>query len=179
MGSQYLDVDRLCESINRDYTDLKPYRNERVEMARHADGDRYSQNAQDKAVYVNLTSLYTNIVSRNLISKNPRVMLSTESERDRPVVNAMQTWANEELERMNFSEVMRRVVIDAFYGMGICKVALATPADASTQSWSLKAGQPFVIPIDFGDVAFDLNARNFQEISYFAHRYRAVKRDIT
>ncbi len=173
-----LDLGRLASAINRDYTTLKPYREERVRMARHAAGDRYHPNAQDKATYINLTSLYTNIVSRNLISQNPRILLSTNSHNDEPAVSAMEKWDNDQLERMNFAEIMKRFVVDAFYGMATCMVAIATPSDAANCGWNLRAGDPFVKLIYFGDRFFDMSARTLQDVGYSGHRYRAPKRPI-
>lgn len=178
MAEYDIDLGRLCQAASRSYLDMKPFREERVKGIRALAGERYSTNAAGKKVYVNLISLYVNIISRNLIAKNPRVMLNTDDRASLPVVDAMQTWANEEIERMNLSDTIKRVVIDALFAVGICKIGLATPSDAMTMAWNLKAGHPFVMSVDLDDFVYDMNARNFDEVAFIGHKYRAVKRSI-
>ncbi len=112
-------------------------------------------------------------MGRNLFAKNPRVALSTFDDDNRPVVCAMEAWCNEEIENMRFNDTMQRLVLDALLCIGIGKVALATPADAATLGWGIGAGRPLLSQIDLDDFVFDHHARNFWEVSYIGHRFRA------
>lgn len=115
----------------------------------------------------------TQIVGRNLIAKNPRVMLSVFNKDMKAPVNAMQTWANKEIEQIYLANTLQRVVLDALFSVGICKVALATPSDSALMAWNQSAGQPFACRVDLDDFVFDTHARDFAEVSYMGHRYRA------
>ena len=142
-------------------------------MIRQFAGNNYSEEtAKDKITFVNLMSLYVSIVGRNLIANNPRVMLSTQCSQYRPIVSAMQSWANQEIEHMRVAETMQRSVIDALFSIGICKVALATPSDAAVYSWKLQAGRPFISGVHLDDFVYDTFAHNFEEVGYIGHRYR-------
>lgn len=152
------------------------FREERLRCVRLFAGNRYSDNSYLKKTYVNLISLYINIVSRNLISRNPRVMLSTFDLEQKPAVSAAEAWTNQELVRQDFAGTMQRVVIDGLFSMGIAKCCLATPGDAANLGWGLTAGQPFLTRVDLDDFVFDYRARDFNEVQFIGHRYRMPKK---
>ena len=101
-----------------------------------------------------------------------RVMLTTWSKKARPVVSAMQDWANKEIERINLVDTLGECVVDALFSVGVCKVALATPGDAALMGWKLKAGTPFAEVVDLDDFVFDVHAKRFSECGFMGHRYR-------
>lgn len=142
-------------------------------MVRAMAGSDWSEETSwDLTEPVNLLDLYVRVISPNLISQNPRCLISTFSPDARPAAKAMEQWLNDEIERLNFAETMQRVATDALFSIGICKVALAAPDDAAGSAWHLQAGQPFVTPIDLDDFVYDLHARKFSECSFIGHRVR-------
>lgn len=166
------DDSRLCCIADTARTVLQYFREERARCVRHLAGNRYSTNAALKKTYVNLISLYCNIVGRNLISKNPRVMLSTFDKSQKPAVSAAEAWMNKELVRQDFASTLQRIVLDALFSIGVSKCCLATPGDAATAGWGLEAGQPYLTRVDLDDFVFDHRARDFDEVQFIGHRYR-------
>ena len=168
-----IDLDRLCYAAQRSRWVLRRFREERREAVRQYTGSHWSEEGAYKSQPVNLLAQYVQIVGRSLIAKNPRVMLSTFDQGNKPAVAAMQTWANSEIVRMRMADVFQRVVLDALFSVGVCKVGLATPADSSSVAWTLPAGQPFAERVDLDDFVFDVHARDFSEVAYIGHRFRA------
>lgn len=148
------------------------FREEHMRGVRRLAGNRYSPNAAAKRTYINLISLYVNIVSRSLISNNPRAMLSTFDRAQKATVSAAETWLNQELVRQNFAGTMRRIVLDALFSVGIGKVSIGTPANSALVGWRLKAGEPYIARVNLDDFVFDHRARDFDEVSFIGHRYR-------
>jgi hypothetical protein len=167
-----LDLSRLCTAMRASRWMLEKFRSNRREMTREYVGHRWSEEGAEAVVPVNLLSLFISVVGRNLIAKNPRVLLSTFQKEAKPVVASMQAFANREIDRMELADTLQRVVVDALFSVGISKVALATPADAAEKSWQLRAGVPFVEQIDLDDFVFDAHARSFQDVAFMGHRYR-------
>ncbi len=151
---------------------LEPHRQHRLHMVKQYIGARWNDEVGVQDEPVNLLAMYVSIVGRSLIAKNPRVMLSTFQKEMKPTVSAMQSWCNKEIERMYLADTLQRVVVDALFSVGICKVALATPADSAATSWYLRAGQPFAELVDLDDFVFDTHARDFSEVAFIGHRYR-------
>lgn len=158
--------------MHHDRLVLRTYRANRREMVRQFVGKNYSDEGTKEPIPVNLISLYVSVVARNLIAKNPRVMLSTFNASDKPMVCAMEAWVNKEIESLRLANSIQRVVLDALFSVGIMKIALATPADAACMSWRLQAGAPFCERVDLDDFIFDTHARDFDEVSYIGHRFR-------
>ena len=151
---------------------LKRFREERVYAVKQYAGSHYSDDGARLDVPVNLIALYIQIVARNLIPKLPRVMLSTFQKQHKPVVKAMETWANEEMEAMKLANTLERVVVDALFSIGILKVALAAPADSAQVAWNIKPGSAFAKRVDLDDFVYDVHARDFEEVCYIGHRFR-------
>jgi len=167
-----VDVDRLCLAMQRDRWSLRRFRNERMRATRLYLGGHWSDEASWEKQPVNLLSLYVQIVGRQLTPQEPRVLLSTFDQQNKPMVHAMNAWANREMVHMEFAETLQRVVIDSLFSIGIMKIALASPADSALYSWNLQAGTPFAESIDLDDFVFDVHARKFSEVTYIGHRFR-------
>lgn len=171
MPKYEVDLNRLCTSMQSARMTLRFPRKARKDAVSHYAGSNWSEENRQRDP-VNLLSLYVSVVGRNLIAKNPRVMLSTFDRDSKPAVKAMERWLNKEIIDMKFANTMRRVVQDALFSIGITKVALATPAESAVGAWNVDAGQPFVQRVDLDDFVFDIHARDFSECSFIGHRYR-------
>ena len=148
-------------------------REERREMVNLTLGSHWAENASREDIPVNLLSLYVNTVVARIVPPNPRVMMTTYQQEHKPIVNNLEIHANKEFHRMKVANTLRRVAYDAMYGIGVCKVALGTPADAARFSWKLEAGRPFIERVDLDDLVWDIHARDWYELGYIGHRFRA------
>lgn len=172
MAKHEPDLARLAMGIQRARYTLRYSREWRRDAVRQYTGKHLFEEGTRERVPVNLIASYVNIVGEKLVTKNPRVMLSTFKRQYKSTVSAMQSWANKQTEKMHLANTLKRVVLDALFSIGICKVALATPADAASYAWSLSAGQPFCVPIDPDDWVYDIHARDFSEVTFMGHRVR-------
>lgn len=149
------------------------FREERMRCVRLFAGNRYNPNAANKRTYVNLIGLYINIMMRALYSSNPRVMLSTYDNAQRPAIDAAEMWMNEETIRQDFASPLRRTIMDGLIQVGWLKCCLATPGDALTYGWGLQAGAPFMMNVDPEDIVYDHRAKDFGCVQFMGNRYRA------
>lgn len=170
-----LRIPQLCECIDQSRRALEKFRVNRRKMVKQLVGYHWSENGFNKPVPVNLISHYISIVSRYLIAKNPRVMLSVFDRAHKPTVTAMQAWANKEIERMYLANTLARVAVDALFSIGIVKVGLASPGEAALVGWGLGAGQPYVEQIDLDDWVFDTKAADFLQAGFEGHRVRVPR----
>src|SRR5262245_2640383 len=92
-------------------------------------GNNWSEDGCSQRIPLNLISLYVSVMTRNLLGSTPRVLLSTFNQQAKPMVNAMNGWANDEIERCRFADIERRCINDSLFLMGIMKVCLASPED--------------------------------------------------
>lgn len=141
----------------------------RREMIKQFIGNNASQEGTKQKKYVNLISMYVSIMGPVLMANNPRVMLSTMKPKYRPMVNAMEQWVNQEIQRMKLASLLQKGIIDAMFMLGTAKVALATPAESSRAAWNLQAGRPFVDLISFDNLVMDMTATDVREMDYVGH----------
>lgn len=173
-----VDFPRLCQAIWSSRLALRDTRDRRTEHIRQYAGANYGNNASPLRVPGNLISQYVKIILPNLISKNPRVMLSTDNKQQRWKVNAFQTWLNRATKKMNLARTFAASAFDGLFCMGVIKVALATPSDAAMAGWKLKAGYPYVKRVDFDDYVIDVHARSPEEAMFEGHRFRVPLKTI-
>ncbi len=166
------DFDRLCSAARTSMKVLEVYRANRREMVREYAGARWSENAARRPVPLNLLSLYVQIVGRSMISQNPRFKISTFDRAKKSDASKMEDWVNTRVEDMDLSDSLRRGVVDALFGLGVMKVALARPDDAMSSGWTVKAGMPFAEPVSLDDLLVDTYATRFSDMTFVGHRYR-------
>ena len=167
-----INIDRLGLAAQRSRNALKPFREARLRVLRKLAGPHYSERTSKKKRYLNLISLYLSIVPRDLVPKNPRVLFSTFEHDQKPAVAAMQSWANDEIERLDLGAVYKECAVDAAIQMAIAKVSIATPADVRAYGGNIPAGTPMLSKIDLDDFVFDTQATKISEASFIGHRFR-------
>jgi hypothetical protein len=163
----------LCTAIQRDRLVLRKPRQVRFDMTKEYVGKHYSEEGAAKPVPMNLLAMYCSVVGRKMVANEPRVMLSTPLAAAKPTVSAMMDFVNQQIKKQRLANTLQRCVFDSFFMLGICKVALADPAEASLTGWQVKAGQPLAMRIDPDDFVYDTHARDLSEADYVGHRYRA------
>lgn len=167
-----IDVPRLARAMERARMVLKYFREERRMAVQSFVGKHWAEGGSEKKMPLNLLALWVQVVGRNLVAKNPRVMVTSKDPKIVPQVSAMQDWANQRVEEMHLDEELRRFVEDALYCIGIMKVGIATPADAVIGGYVSPAGVPFAESIDLDDFVFDITARKFKESAFMGHKFR-------
>ncbi len=165
---------RLAKAVAQAHRNLEDYRENRLWVVKWTTGRNYGDKTAgtEEAVVLNLLAMFDQTVGRSIISKDPRLMLSTHRDADKPNVHLMQDWANQEFEAMRFGDILHRSVLDGFNSIGIAKVALSDPGDSARVGWNRPVGSAFVDRIDLDDWFVDLMARDFSEVSFEGHLFR-------
>lgn len=148
------------------------FRFNRWKMAKACAGKNWGAQYDLRPQKVNLLSLYQTIVPARLIPKTPRFMLYTPRPEYTAAVASLQALVNKCAEKSNLADILKRIVVDATYSLGIAKVALTSMCESSMGGWVMKPGQPKVTRIDLDDFVYDRNAQTFEEASFIGHRYR-------
>lgn len=121
---------------------------------------------------INLLSLYVQVMQRSLISKTPRVMLSTFNQQARPIVSAEQDWFNKNAESMRLAKTLKRIALNGLFSIGIGYTGILSAGGAALCGFRQKAGSPFLSSVDLDDFAFDIHCRDLAESGWMCHRVR-------
>lgn len=163
---------RLCSAMRDDRKVLEPYRKNFNKAMRAYAGAHWSERAADKEQPLNMLDMFVRAWTRGLVPKNPRWHLSTWTQKAEKQVKQAEQWANDEAETQRLDRVYRRCVFNALFGLGILKVDLATPEEASLTGFKQRAGVPFIKNVGFQDWVGDMHAHCFEEMAYEGHRFR-------
>lgn len=167
-----IDLSALRDACRSSRSSLEDFRRTRTSLVKSYAGGHYSKETAGLMRPVNLIALYVSTMTRSLVPKEPRVMLTTFDAAQRAAVEQMQEWVNVEIQETDIDIKFRTWVFDALFSSGFLKVALATPTDAALAGWNLSAGVPTVSVVDMDDIVLDLHARRFDECEFVGHRYR-------
>lgn len=172
-----LDTGRLVRAIQVSRRVLMGFMQERRYAVKQFAGSKWGgvQTESDPKQPVNLLSLYVRSMSRKLISRAPKVLLTTFQNENKPAIAKMQSFMNTQLDRMGIVEALQRQTVDGLFCMGIMKVALADPGLSAMTGWRVKAGQPFAQVVDLDDFAVDHAAHDIREAAWVGHRVRVPR----
>lgn len=164
-----LNWTQLVDSVEASLRELETYRKHYSDAVQAYAGDRWGPGKAD-VTSVNALSLYVQTISRTLVSKDPRVCVSTAVQDSAPVARILQDYENLQIERMNFADVAEEVVTSALFGFGMFWTSIATPGDAAASAWEIKAGEPFVAAVDPDDALLDMRAKRLGDMQYYGCR---------
>jgi hypothetical protein len=174
-----VDYARLCQAVTSARKVLEPFRKTRRQLVQELAGANWGADAAKKKTPLNILALYTEIVGRTLVSKNPRFTLSTFDRSAKPIAKQVEAWGNRQIEAMDLAGTLGEAVDDALIHVGIVKVALATPGDAAVSGWNMPAGTPYAETVSLDDFVFDVHAKRFSECSFVGHRVRVPLDTVT
>lgn len=167
-----IDITRLIYGMQASRLVQRHGRAQHMEAARLYAGDQWSEEAARETTIVNFVAMYVDVVLRQIIGRDPRVMISSQDLQNKPMLSVMQPWCNRELKRMDFANTMRRVAMDGLFSMGITRTALTTPAESAHLGWGQEAGVPRVMRVDRDDYVWDTHGRDWDDMDFQGHRYR-------
>lgn len=145
---------------------LEPHRRKRLERVKEVVGFNYSDDGAVDKVPINMEDLATRVFARELMAKNPHVLVSCPHPHLKYQKLKLKLSVNHEIRRLKLHKVLNRAVVDAFFGIGIIKSGLAD--DEGTNG----VGIPFVDQVDLDDFVVDMDARSWTEIRYIGNKYR-------
>lgn len=192
---------------------LDRHLDQRTELIERYCGSEYVggfQNSKSKPprTYINLLNLMANAYAVALAAERPRVCVTTPYPTLRPFANRFQIATNNWLEEIRFDVTLRRLVMDAFFFMGIAKVYQApgnfqdvpnpeyppepgmysSPQDFMDYAKAQESGVPESIFVDVGTpmierispdaFTWDMGADEWDRIKYASHQYRVPLSDV-
>lgn len=181
----FLKRKKLFNAINKSRESLKPFREKRRELVKQYCGDIYGEESKgfnsesNKRTLLNLMNLTAETYTMSMAAQNPNVMIETRHRNLKGFSAHYELAINNQLNDMRFSESLREMVMDAFFGMGIAKVFMAPDGEQQiTEDVYLDPGKPFIETISLDDFFFDTQAKRWSQIRFCGNRYRIPLEDL-
>jgi hypothetical protein len=165
---------KLKNAMRKARQDLAGYREKRFEAVKQYVGKNYGGDGSEKRIPVNMLNVAVAIYVRELVARNPGVSCTTRYLGLRPMANKLSMAMNHLLREIQFEDSLRRVALDAMFGVGIMKVGLSRDQARGVEIdgfWH-DIGQPFADAIDLDDWVHDTTANRWDQIKFCGSRHR-------
>jgi hypothetical protein len=196
------DRSALWASMKASHLALLPFREKRRVAIENYVGSEWGAVTDDRReVLVNILALTARTYMMSLAANRPQVMVTADDIQLKPFAKKFEVGVNNLLKEIKFERTLRKIVLDAFFSIGIAKVYWADsepvemmnpnmPAEpgfgASEQDWLdyskiqelmsgttwVDPGKPMVERISLDDYLYDTTATAFSRARYHAHEYR-------
>ncbi|MBE7558239.1 hypothetical protein HS125_04565 [bacterium] len=170
-------LSRLRLAIDYSRRKLEPFRQRRMAALRQFVGSHYSDDGSSVPEPVNLLELATGVYVRQLVAKNPRVLIQTSYRGLKPRARLFELAANHMIEEIRLDETLRRVLMEAIFSVGIVKVGENISGAVEIGGYLHDVGQPYCDVVALDDFVVDLNARTWEEVAFIGNRYRMPLED--
>lgn len=161
------DEQRLFKSVKSSYYQLEYSRKKRKEFVAESAGHHYSKTLSDKKIPVNLMRLAQNILTRKLISSNPKFHISTNVLSLKSFALDFQIALNHLTEEINLKHTLRRLITSAIYSpFSIIKTGMGEGKKFEVHGEQFDIGQPFSMLVDFDNFVIDMTSTDFENVQF-------------
>jgi hypothetical protein len=148
---------------------LRSFRDKNIEFIRQYVGKHYGDYGSTEKNALNMLKLALGVYQRQLVSRTPRVLVTTDSVNAKVGAYELELAANDLLDEMDLGSILKEWVKQALFTIGILKVGLE-PADVD--DWTQNTGRPFVENVLFDDWVWDMGAKTPSQCDFMGNRYR-------
>lgn len=168
-----VQLDRLFRRVEYSRRQLRPFREDRLELIRQHAGSRFGNDNNKKEVLVNLMHQTAETYSMSLTAQRPRVMVSTKKPELRPFAINYQCAINNLIQEIALENTLRTAVLDAFFSIGIVKVSRGDSVVVELEGYPLiDPGFPFAESVSLDNWVHDVGADQWWKINFAADTYR-------
>lgn len=177
--------DGLRKAMKSSWEELEPFRKFRRDAIKLYASTEYGKKKTEDDL-INLLGLTATTYSVILASNRPRANVSTPSFELKGFAKFFETGLNNLVKEIRFEDTLRRIVLDAFFLMGVAKIYWAESghviptqsgeqydaAEAMGGSVWVDPGKIYVERISMDDYGYDTAASSVDRCRFFFHRYR-------
>lgn len=175
----FREFDKLKERVKNSYQSLLPFREKRLDSIRAFIGSAYGS-APDvpEDTLINLVELHVNILLQNLISGEPRALVTTSKFALKTSATYFARAMNHVSKRIDLRSSLIGAITESLFSMGIVKIGVTTEYDDDAAGYLHEASLPFVDPVYFDDLVYDTRVPMWEQIAFCGNHYRQNKEDV-
>jgi hypothetical protein len=166
-----IDLKKLRGAIEKSETVLTDFRQKRMTALKEYLGAHYSSMGTSHYNPVNLLELTVNIYMQSLAARAPKVLASTPHRNLKPSAANLELALNALLKKINLSETLQNVVMEAFFGIGVIYTGLNASGKVEIGGVTHDVGQPFSDAIYMDEFFMDMSARTPEQCQFMGHSY--------
>src|SRR3990167_545234 len=161
---------RFWEAHRADRQKMKFYRDKMHEAVERLVG-KHAYPKSKVSNPVNMIELAVNIYARILMPNRPRFMVTGKHQGTEGSAELYEMALNHFVKEIDMETAMKRCVKNSLFQMGVAKVGLNQSKTVEIGGILHDVGQPYCNDIDFGDLAFDMEAKKIEQMQYVGDRF--------
>tara|TARA_R110000824_G_scaffold13979_3_gene60109 strand:- start:7708 stop:9540 length:1833 start_codon:yes stop_codon:yes gene_type:complete len=192
----------LWTAMRSSHLALQPFREKRRRTIENYVGSEWGAVTDDrKVVLVNILALTARTYMMSLAANRPQILVTADDIQLKAFAKKFEVGVNNVMKEIQFERTLRKIVLDAFFSIGIAKVywADSEPVEvpnpemppepgfgSSEKDWAdyqmiqelmsgttlVDPGQPFVERVSLDDYIYDTQATAFTKARFHCHEYR-------
>lgn len=159
----------LFSAITHSMKQLKPFRQNRLEMLKLYTGGNYGQ-SNDK-VPMNLTELTVNVYLQRL-ANSPQINCTTPYFALKNRAGLLALALNHLFSEIDMTDTLEVAVMEALISIGIVKTGIDLTTEVELNGFMHDSGQPFCDPVGLDDWCHDMTAIRYDQGQFFMNRYK-------
>lgn len=176
---------KLHERLNASREKIKPHRKTQLDHIREYVGPFYAQDTtkqKELPTVVNLFHQFVETYTLLLVGGQARVLVSTNEQSLKAARSRLQVAVNNVIKEIHLTEIIRQVVLDAIFRVGIVKTFMGEGRQAEIEQnvW-METGMPNVKRISLHDCVYDTTRSRWEEVRFTSDEYElpweALKQD--
>ena len=161
------EFSRLKASVAWSERQLEFPKRKRLQAIRQFAGYHYAEGGSQKRIPVPMLALAIQIYVRQLASRAPRALITTIHDELKPCAANLELAVNQIPDEINLARTFRKMVEEALFSFGVCKVGLHKVGTALGHDY----GQPFVDLVTLDNYFLDMSAKDVEAIDYEGNQY--------
>jgi hypothetical protein len=161
----------LQVAIEQSRDKLSEFRENRVDALNQYVGSHYSDHGASDKVPINLIELAVSIYTQNLISGQPKALISTTHDELRRSASLLELACNKIAKETGLQEIIETAVREAMFSVAIVKVGMEYGRTGYASGHKREPGQCYAQPISLDDWVHDVNAKRLSECQFMGHYY--------
>lgn len=163
---------RLRRSIKWSRKAAEVKRRNRLMILRAFLGQYYGDDGAEGRTPLNLLSLAFMTLQRQLVARQPRVMISTEARSLKAKAAKFQNGLNSLMTEVHFERKMKYLTMAAFMGPAIAKVAMDRGQEVDLEGELVFNTDPYLEVISLDDFIFDMRCHDAMRADFIGNNYR-------
>ena len=163
---------RLLRSLEFSRNKMADFRENRRLAIQQYVGSRYSDNGASKNVPINKIEQTISIFARQLVARNPKAQVFTDSSRLKPFAMDLKLAIDHLVQEIKLEDSLVEVVVDGLFLIGIIRTGINFSQRFEIRGVTHDVGQPFAVVVSFDNFIVDMTAQRWEDAQYMGDRFK-------
>lgn len=166
-----IDVAKLRSAMDASLKTMASFRKNVLDVKKKYAGTHYGGDSWGYSQPVPTLSMFVDVLSRFLISGEPRVLVTTEPDALKPDAVDLELHLNQRARQMRVKDEISLATEEAMLGVGVVKTGAEPGVMREPFNLVPDILYPYARQIDFTDMVWDMTVKRRRDMGFIGHRF--------